>query len=105
MAENLIRCSQISVDCATNDPVDVRCGGPEYLGFDFYVPVEQTLEMQKFIAVTLESFQVPVISIYKSDEFTLREKEVWNKARIVESIKKEADFIKSEATKNYGSTR
>lgn len=33
--KNLVRCSQISVDCMANDPMDIRLGGPEYLGFDF----------------------------------------------------------------------
>ena len=61
MDNNLIRCSQISVDCVANDPVDIRCGGPEYLGFDFNVRVEQTEEMKKFIAVTLEIFEIPLI--------------------------------------------
>lgn len=35
MKNILIRCSKISVDCVSNDPVDIRCGGPEFLGFDF----------------------------------------------------------------------
>ena len=32
-----IKCRKISVDSVYNDPVDIRCGGPEYLGFDFFV--------------------------------------------------------------------
>jgi hypothetical protein len=27
----------ISIDVKPNDPVDIRCGGPQYLGFDFYI--------------------------------------------------------------------
>ena len=32
---------KIVVDCERNDPVDIRCGGPDYLGFDFYVKDEE----------------------------------------------------------------
>ena len=39
MEKKLIKCSRIGVDCVANDPVDIRCGGPEYLGFDFNVKV------------------------------------------------------------------
>lgn len=28
--ERIIVCSHISVDCVVNDPVDVRCGGPDF---------------------------------------------------------------------------
>ena len=58
MDNNLIRCSQISVDCVANDPVDIRCGGPEYLGFDFNVRVEQTEEMKKFIICFYEQVKI-----------------------------------------------
>ena len=33
--EKIINCTRIAVDCVANDPVDIKCGGPEYLGFDF----------------------------------------------------------------------
>lgn len=56
MDNNLIRCSQISVDCVANDPVDIRCGGPEYLGFDFNVRVEQTEEMKKIYCSNIRNF-------------------------------------------------
>ena len=55
MKNILIRCSKISVDCVSNDPVDIRCGGPEFLGFDFYVREENTKEMTKFIIMTLDN--------------------------------------------------
>ena len=93
MDNNLIRCSQISVDCVANDPVDIRCGGPEYLGFDFNVRVEQTEEMKKFIAVTLEIFEIPLTNLY-----------VWTKERIVKAVKDDAEYLQGEAQRNYGSS-
>ena len=42
MSEDLIKCTKICVNCVPNDPVDIRCGGPNYLGFDFFVREEET---------------------------------------------------------------
>ena len=46
---NNITCNKIAVDCVHNDPVDIRCGGPLYLGFDFFVKKEETDEMIEYI--------------------------------------------------------
>lgn len=104
MNNNLIRCSQISVDCVANDPVDIRCGGPKYLGFNFNVREEQTEEMKKFIAVTLESFEVPLTDLYVSGTIDLNEKDVWNKERIVKVVKDDAEYLQGETQRNYGSS-
>ncbi len=101
MNSNLIKCSRISVDCVPNDPVDIRCGGPEYLGFDFNVKEEQTEEMKKFITLALEKFGVPLVCMYVSEQVTIRENDVWTKERITASIAKDAKFLKEEATRNY----
>lgn len=102
--DNLIRCSHISVDCVANDPVDIRCGGPKYLGFDFYVREEQTQEMQEFVAATLESFEVPSINLYISGTNYLSKKDVWTKESIVNEIRENAEYLQEEAERNYGST-
>lgn len=101
---NLIKCSQISVDCVVNDPVDVRCGGPAYLGFDFNVKEEQTEEMKKFIALTLEEFEVPLANMYVSGTIDLSEKDVWTKERIIKSISDDAEYLQNEASRNYVSS-
>ena len=101
---NLIRCSQINVDCVANDPVDIRCGGPNYLGFDFNVREEQTEEMKKFIAVTLESLKVPLANLYVSGTIDLSEKDVWTKERIVKAVKDDAEYLQGEEERNYGSS-
>lgn len=102
--KSLIKCSQISVDCVANDPVDIRCGGPEYLGFDFNVREEQTEEMKGFIQETLESFQIPLTSICVIGTIDLEEKKVWTKERIVDAISDDAEHLQSQAERNYGST-
>lgn len=100
----LINCSKICVNCVANDPVDIRCGGPEYLGFDFSVKEEETDEIKKFIVLTLESLEIPLTKIYVGEKTTLTEKDVWTKERIVEEIKKDASYLQSEARRNYYSS-
>lgn len=103
MQTELVKCSTISVDCANNDPVDIRAGGPQYLGFDFYVKHEDTTEMADFISETLSDLNVPLICLsIKPKERYLLPREVWTKERIYHAIKKDANFIIREAARNYG---
>ena len=106
MDNNLIRCSQISVDCVANDPVDIRCGGPEYLGFDFFVKKEETEYMQLFIRETLKVLEIPLTNMYASCKNMKKpSNKLWTKERIVEAISKDANYLKEEASRNYGSYR
>ena len=98
--DKIIHCEKISVDCVENDPVDVKCGGPDYLGFDFSVPKKQTKEMIKFIVEALNTLEVPLVSIYSSGERDVEESKVWTKEKIVREIKKDANYLKSEASRN-----
>ena len=99
---NLINCSKISVDCVINDPVDVKAGGPEYLGFDFFVKNTETMEITKFIIQTLNEFNIPLISIgVIQKNILLTEKEIWDKNRIAECIAKQADYLIRESKRNY----
>ena len=101
MSNKLIKCSRLSIDCVVNDPVDIRCGGPEYLGFDFNVKEEETEEMKKIIEMTLKTFGNPLINLYTSKTNLIEEKYVWTKEKIVEEIKKDEKYLKHEASRNY----
>lgn len=104
MNNKLIRCSKIGVDCVTNDPVDIRCGGPEFLGFDFNVREEQTKEMTKFIIMTLDNLEVPLVSIKVTGTAEVKETDVWTKRRIVQAIHDDAEYLQQEAKRNYGAS-
>ena len=101
MSNNLIECSSISVNCVANDSVDIRCGGPQFLGFDFFVEKEKAEEMLEFIVITLKAFEVPLKNIYISGEKELEKKDIWTKERIVESIMNDAEYLQTEAQSNY----
>ena len=100
-----INCSKICVDCVPNDIIDIRCGGPVFLGFDFYVPVKDTLQMIEFIKITLEELHIPLIEIYLAGEELVSSKNVFTKNMIVKNILKDKDYLIEEAslreTNNY----
>lgn len=58
----------IVVNCEENDPVDIRCGGPRILGFDFYVRNNMGDIIEDKIRTLLTKYNRPVIEIIKTDE-------------------------------------
>lgn len=100
--EELITCVEINVNCVTNDPVDVKSGGPYYLGFDFNVKEEELEQMKKFILATLNTLNVPFINLFEGEKIVLKKENVWTKEKIVKEIEKDAEYLQSEATMNYG---
>jgi len=76
----------IIVDCEKNDSVDIRCGGPDMLGYDFYVDPDNVNEMIEFIKKELEKQKQPLLNIQKV-EHIFREK-LWDKKSISECISK-----------------
>ena len=94
--ENKIKCNTINVDCVVNDPVDVRRGGPEYLGFDFFVREEQTNETMAFIIDTLTNYEIPILNIKISDTLYLNNNEVWTKEKITKCICDNAEYLKEQ---------
>ena len=84
-----VSCLKISVDCKYNDDVDIRCGGPYSLGYDFYVEKSQVNEMMDFISNTCKEFNVPILVMYydKLQEYEKEKNAVWTKEKIYNSIK------------------
>lgn len=98
--ENKIRCSRIKVDCVENDPVDIRCGGPNYLGFDFNVLQQDERRMIKYIIITLNQLNVPFIGIGATGKIDVPESHVWNEEKIVREIRKDAAYLINEANRS-----
>jgi hypothetical protein len=96
-----VHCTTIGVDCVANDPVDIRAGGPEYLGFDFSVRTKDYDHMKEFIIDTLLGYEVPIIGIYKAGEKDLPRDRVWTETTIAAEIRKDAAYLKAEAQRNY----
>lgn len=97
-----VLCTSIGVDCVVNDPVDVRAGGPQYLGFDFNVKCDEVEDMMTFIPVVLSEYGVPLISIYKNhEEIEVVESKVWSKEKIVDCVEDQCEQLIHNASRNY----
>jgi len=97
----MFNCDKICVDCVVNDPVDVRIGGPEYLGFDFFVKEEDSEKMKEFIRNCLTLYGIPLIDIYNERKYRLNESQIWDEKRIENSIKNEAEYLIRESQRGY----
>lgn len=80
---------KISIDVKQNDPVDIRCGGPHYLGFDFFVN-EGTFKGKTIKGITKsvktwlhkEKLEFKSVSIREILPY-----QIWNKEMIKECFK------------------
>ena len=91
--EEIVKCVLISIDCKKNDPVDVKCGGPAYLGFDFWVKDSEKEEMKSYIIESLKDFNIPIASIYYNGEDDRPLRSIWTKEMILEEIDSEAIYL------------
>ena len=94
-----ITCSKISVDCIKNDPVDVKTGGAEILGYDFFVERVEAERLVSLIDTTIKELSLPLmgIKILEEGKFSLPEEQVWRDERIVQCIIDDSDVIIAEA--------
>lgn len=75
----------IIVDCKKNDSVDIKCGGPQYLGFDFYIDSELNIKKEiSFIKETLEEYGKPCINIQSGKKLIVQK--LWTRKMIEKEI-------------------
>ena len=91
--EDIILCATIGVDCVENDLVNIEHGEPKYLGFVFNVRRDEAESMIKFIGETLAKYNVPVKDIYVYHSISLPLVMVWDKERIEDAIKRDAEYL------------
>ena len=101
--EKLVNCTSIIVDCVENSLVSF--GGPDYLGFNFNVPVDQVEQMRKFIVMTITSFGIPLANIYNIGDLNICIDKVWNKERIYKEISSKAKYLIDEASRYSSKSR
>lgn len=88
----------ISVDCVRNDSVDIRCGGPPTLGFDFYVGTRvNVVDYKAFINRCLRDCNVPLMGITVRKDSIEADRKLWTKGRIREAIRKEKSLHNARA--------
>lgn len=81
----------IDVSCERNDPVDIRCGGPAILGYDFFVSTDENIEeIEKFLEECVKNYKRGFMGIShrKVEDFPV--KRLWTKERMEACIKNSA---------------
>lgn len=84
-------CDAIHVDvsCGRNDPVDVRCGGPTILGYDFFIsPDENVDDFGNFIKKCLRKYHRPLLGVQIETRKDFPVDKLWTKKMIEDCIKK-----------------
>lgn len=77
----------ISVNCAGNDSVDIRAGGPPMLGYDFIVSSDKNIEKtKKFIRECLKQYNRPFIGFSTRVREDFPVKHLWKKKMIKKCI-------------------
>jgi len=77
-----------NIACERNDSVDIRCGGPATLGYDFGVnPDENKDEIIKFLRKTLKKYNRPIIGISTTIQKEFPINYLWTKEKMEECIK------------------
>ena len=84
---DLVSCNMYSVNCEPNDSVDIRCGGPPYLGYGFFVADDISQdEIISFIKQELKKNKQSFMSVSVSQK-EVDEKVLWDKELISKCIK------------------
>lgn len=99
-----INLTKLAVDCVNNDPVDIRCGGPKYLGFDFFVRPEKKVEMSDFIQKALDLYRIPLMKISEVGEYELPRNCEWSRLAILTEIDKDSERLIAESQRSYNKT-
>ena len=86
-----MRVRYVDVTVCDNDSVDIRCGGPSTLGFEFYVQVdEDPKDLEKFIRGCLREVRIPCQGITISRPYTKdHSNKLWTRRMIKMCIKRE----------------
>ena len=78
----------ISVSCKENDSVDINCGGPAMLGYDFGVSPDEDIEdWKKKIKGFIHKYHRPFIGISHHTQKDFPVEHLWSLERIEECIK------------------
>lgn len=81
----------IGVNCEANDPIDVKCGGPEYLGYDFYISIEENLSIvERNIKQYLIDNKKPFVSIVHNLIEDFNVEDLWSLEKIEKCIHEES---------------
>ena len=75
------------VSCMYNEPVDIKCGGPAVLGYDFSVAADQNIEeVKSFIKKCIRKHNRPFMGISTHIVKDYPVSKLWTRERIEKCI-------------------
>lgn len=78
----------VDVSCEENDSVDIKAGGPEMLGYDFFVnPDEKIEDLYVFIKKCLKKYHRPIIGVHIDTRKDFLVDNLWTREMIEKCIK------------------
>jgi hypothetical protein len=78
----------IDITCIRNDSVDIRCGGPATLGYEFYVsPDENIDELKKFLEGCIKKYHRPFMGITVKSHENFPVEHLWTREKMEKCIK------------------
>ena len=84
----LVKVNHFCVDCEKNDEVDINCGGPDYIGYDFFVDYD--IEKKDVIALIekeLKKYKQPLLRSIRTHKQQIRISSLWSLDKIKKCIK------------------
>lgn len=82
-----IQAIHISADVKENDRVDIKCGGPQYLGFDFYINPDDKKKALSVVKEEIDKRDFPMSRVYECGTVLIEEKNVWTIEKIIKCIR------------------
>lgn len=80
-------CVHMDVQCKENDAHDISCGGPQILGYDFYVsPDANVSDIKRFLEDCIKKHNRPFIGILDSIVKDYPVNDLWTKKRMADCI-------------------
>ena len=85
---------RVTINVEENDLLDIRCGGPAYLGYDFYVDADQTSkEVTQFLETVFKELNRSYRSLYVSEgTYEVNKDHVWTFEKMKDYITKNKDL-------------
>ena len=80
----LYKAWKVDVTCCPNDRVDIKCGGPGYLGFDFTVDASVSKKKwEKFLRKALAANDLPCMGIsFERRSVEVAKRQLWSERKI-----------------------
>ena len=79
----LYKARHYAVDCAYNDIVDIKCGGPPRLGFDFYIDADLSqVKVTNWLKKALKAAGHDCLGVGALGTREVQKKDLWTQKKI-----------------------